>query len=403
MASVAIDVHSPGSSNKATPAPAEASVRASGPRPGVAVVAVMLLLTGLVNVGLNAVTVYRSGSAQQQAVQQQAANALALATSGTAPDGRLKVNFMFGGNYAPYDFLENLPGAPETQTGFGFEFAQEVCRVGDLDCRFVRDSYDNCWTSGNTPGLGVQDGWYQACSTYTNTFLRQTSVQFGASYTQGRPAGILTRLDAGGQPVVSPSSNLDGVTVAVVGGWATNQESLRYIVNDCTDALFSGFSTVTPADANFGPDAAVRALLDGTVDAVYLYASTIEDRSNPDACALPGCDLSLYQDRLGTDYAFIHTGIYDYQANGTTLSFTHQGSDLNAVLDPLVQEVIESEFYADLCNRWTVEKGFDDISCFPNEFMNSTVDRVAPGSKANNARSAEFQDCASGYCACPAA
>ena len=336
--------------------------------------------------------------------QAGAANAAALSTSGTGPDGRLKVNLMMGGNYPPYDFLENLPGMPETQTGFGFEFAEEVCRIGGLDCRFVRDDYENCWTSTNVPGQGLLGDWYQACSTYTNTFLRQTGVQFGAAFTQGRSAGILTRLDpATGSPVVPPGSNLSGVTVAVVGGWATNAESLRYLVNDCTGELFSGFTTVTPPDANAGPDAAVQALLDGEVDAVYMYASTIEDRSNPAVCALPTCNVDLYANRLGSSYAWIHTGIKDYQANGTTLAFTHQGSDLNTVLNPLVQEVIESEFYADLCNKYVVEKGFDDISCFPNQYTNNTAERIAPGSKTNTERKAEFQVCSSGYCPCPAA
>lgn len=304
------------------------------------------------------------------------------------------VTFMMGGNYPPYDFLENRPGAPETQTGFGFEFAKLVCEEGRLDCRFIRDTYDNCWTTDDFPGSGIQAGYFQACSTYTNTYLRQTGVEFGHSFTQGRAAGVLSRLE-NGVPVIDPSSNMAGKKIALVGGWATNGQALAYITNNCTGELFADYSTFTPEDEFTGPDAAIRALLDGEADGIFMYASTIRDRSNPNACFLEaGCDITLYTDRLGVDYAWIHTDIYEYQANGTTLAFTHKASGLNQLLNPHIQTVLRSKEYADLCHEYIEVRGFDDISCFPNEFMSLGSNEVA------TEQMAEKLSCQAGYCQC---
>merc|ERR1712137_1468148 len=141
---------------------------------------------------------------QQSTCQELGAPAAILPGLTGSPSGRPQVVLHFGGNYEPYDFLVNKPGAPATQTGFGYQFGQLVC-----------------WQSNNLPGNGLQAGYYHGCSTYTNTFLRQTGVDFGDSYTTMRPAGILTRL-VNGKPVIPPNSTLDGFRIGLVGGWATD-------------------------------------------------------------------------------------------------------------------------------------------------------------------------------------
>lgn len=273
-----------------------------------------------------------------------------------------KIRFHFGANYEPYDFLENLPGEPEHQTGFGVEFAELLCKRNKLDCVFIRDNYEECWQSGDYPGRGLQSGWYDACSTYTNTLLRQRSVQFSHSYTMERPAGILSRLDSKGNPLIHPKdTDLGGKKIGIVGGWATNSASLKYIPNECMGGeLYSNYKLETPKDEFSGPDAAMKALIDEDVDAVFLYSSLIEDRKG---CTSDACDATLYNG-LGTQYAWIHTGITEYQANGTTLAFTPKGSDLNEFLNPLIADTLATKEYAKLCEKYAGS----DVQCFPNKF-----------------------------------
>merc|ERR1712014_116585 len=128
-----------------------------------------------------------------------------------------------------------------------------------------------------------------------------------------------------------------------------------------------------------------------------MYASTIQDRSNPNACSIEaGCDITLYTDRLGVDYAWVHTGIYEYQANGTTLAFTHKTSGLNKLLNPHIQTVIRSKEYAELCNEYINIRGFDDITCFPNGFTKE-CDQAQVSGPAK-----EDMSCLEGYCQCTA-
>ena len=45
----------------------------------------------------------------------------------------------------------------------------------------------------------------------------------------------------------------------------------------------------------------------------------------------------------------IHTGILNYQVNGTTLSMTKKGSPLNAAINPCIRQAMRSRFYPELC------------------------------------------------------
>ena len=84
-----------------------------------------------------------------------------------------------------------------------------------------------------------------------------------------KAAGILVRLDELGNPTVPPDSNLAGLKVADVNGWAPTEDTLRLLSNSCTGERFRDFELVIPDNGN---DAALRMLLDKDVDAVYIYA-----------------------------------------------------------------------------------------------------------------------------------
>ena len=84
-----------------------------------------------------------------------------------------------------------------------------------------------------------------------------------------KAAGILVRLDSDGNPEVPADSNLAGLRVADVNGWAPTEDTLRLLSNSCTGEKFKDFEMVIPENGN---DAALKMLLDKDVDAVYIYA-----------------------------------------------------------------------------------------------------------------------------------
>lgn len=49
-----------------------------------------------------------------------------------------------------------------------------------------------------------------------------------------KAAGLLVRLNSDGSPAISPSSDLNGVKVVDVTGWAPTADTLAFVLNDCT-------------------------------------------------------------------------------------------------------------------------------------------------------------------------
>lgn len=310
------------------------------------------------------------------------------------------IRFLFGANDAPYDYMPH--GARDTggdvQTGFGVEFAKALCTKYELKCEIIRHRYEECWASDDYPGRALYGGGFHACSTYVHTHLRQASMDFGRPLAKRRPAGMLTRLE-NGKPVVSANSDLKNKLIGVVGGWAADEASLRHLKNGCTDKSFSPDKVIPIKDPNQGPDEAMAALLNGTVDAVYTFADILDTRRH---CEFEGCNKELYSG-LGKDYAWIHTGITEYQSNGTTLSMAPKGSSLNSCLDPLIGDFLTTEDYAELCRKYDSQ----GVQCFRNDYYSTgrgnlwsmdNKNRMEFCSDSENEE--DCNSCAAGYCPC---
>jgi hypothetical protein len=100
----------------------------------------------------------------------------------------------------------------------------------------------------------------------------------------------------------------------------------------------------------------MRKLLDGNADVLFVYQSIVSDRKD---CTHSGCDPSLY-DGLGTKYAWIHTGLLDYQLNGTTLAMTKKGSNLVDTINPCLRSVMRDTWYQNLCLEYG-NRGFEEV------------------------------------------
>jgi len=174
-------------------------------------------------------------------------------------------------DYPPYAQLgpasEDFP-----ISGFGPEFAQGMLAVCDVDLTLVQTQWSRCWENDRI-GEGLALGEFHGCTTYTHTSgVRNRYLEFSIPIlNDSKAAGILTRLDEDGNPVVSGDSNLDGVKVVDVVGFAPTEDNLAIVTNGCTGEKFSGYEVIQPDKAtDFPSDDALRALLNATADAMWV-------------------------------------------------------------------------------------------------------------------------------------
>lgn len=48
---------------------------------------------------------------------------------------------------------------------------------------------------------------------------------------------------------------------------------------------------------------------------------------------------------MGSQFAFVQSGIYDYAINGTTLAWSKKGSGINDILNPCIEKFMQSMEY----------------------------------------------------------
>ena len=167
----------------------------------------------------------------------------------------------------------------------------ELC---ELDIIPVQTNWENCWAD-NEIGQGLLNGHFHGCMSYTHVKgVRNRYLEFTNAIIHKGSAGILTRLDTEESPVVSSMSDLEGVKIVDITGWAPTMDGIEFVNNECTGNPFSGYvmsqtgtsytwtgyennsnvmTDITLTNAN---DIGLAMLLDGTVDAVWIYADQAE-------------------------------------------------------------------------------------------------------------------------------
>lgn len=105
-------------------------------------------------------------------------------------------------------------------------------------------------------------------------------------------------------------------------------------------------------------------------------------------------DCTLW-DRLGTDFAYVHTGMFEWARAGTTLTISKIGSGIPDLVNPCIEAFIETEKYYEIC----VKYGLED-KCLTNAFFPTDSGSVA--AKLYDIPTSELSaSCSSGYCTCP--
>ena len=168
--------------------------------------------------------------------------------------------------------------------------------------------------------------------------------------------------------------------------------------SDYKPYTFSGFANGSNVEENLtfesDNDIGLAMLLDGVVDAVWIYA----DQANSFQCdsstvsAEWNCEM---WGRFGTEFAYIHTGMDDHAVSGTTLSMHKKGSGMSDILNPCLESFKKTEAYKDICEEY----GFLD-ACIPNEFFPDSSGPSKPWTLPTTELEAKGYDCDDGYCNC---
>ncbi|KAL1504952.1 hypothetical protein AB1Y20_008719 [Prymnesium parvum] len=298
-------------------------------------------------------------------------------------------------DYPPYT---SWAGTPLELTGYMVDLGKLMHPMCNVEVEFILSPWSECWTSKPSAlyfpevneyvGQSIYRGYVHGCTAYTHTKGERTlSLEFTDSVLGGlKTAGILTRLDDSGNPIISPSVyNYSGIKLGDVAGWAPTADTFLYNTNRCAGKKFIKEDAIlTVADGN-GP--AIAALLDGTFDALYIYADQMyQFQQSGDANA----------NGFGTTFAYIHQGMNEWSYNGTTFAISKRGSGLKQVLDPCIEKISKTKNYTQVC-----EKYFEPSSCIQNEYSSTSSSGPLFYDAPMDVRT-DSNTCAEGYCTCSA-
>ena len=314
-------------------------------------------------------------------------------------------------DYPPFSMLASPAetGEDYALSGMAIDVIEGMNRMcPHLDIVPVQTDWNNCWAT-NEIGDGLLNGHYHGCMAYTHTKgVRNRYLEFSEPITQNGAAGILTRLEEG-VPVVNSYSDLSGVKVADISGWAPTSDGLEFVENDCTGERFKDYEMletcesyvwmgyengsdelkeITLTNVN---DIGLAMLLDGTVDAVWLYAdqaARYQCSDDPDAIHDFNCDL---WSRFGSEFAYVQTGMFDHANNGTTISISKKGSGLAEIINPCLTAFMKTRQYQAICEKYDMVE-----SCIGlDEEYEEKPWRIPTSELPDSGYS-----CSDGYCSC---
>jgi len=314
--------------------------------------------------------------------------------SGTS---KAKLVFAQDIDWPPYAYLGVPPESDYDVAGFGHDVAFGMGEYCDIDVTIVQTSWAECWNAGAI-GTGLQRGEFHACMTFTHTAgQRNRFAEFSHGILQAnKPAGLLVMLNEDGTPRVDGKSNLDGLKVVDVTGWAPTSDGLAFVENKCTGQRFSGYEIISGPEERPN-DGAMAMLQKGEVNAIWIYADQAYNYG-PNGCDNPEVtsdwDCALWNG-LGTRYAYVQTGLFGHTLNGTTLTLAKRGSGIADIVNPCLEGYMQTKGYYEVCKK----HGFT-TSCYPNRhFSGEDMAAVKAWERPTNEHSA---GCSDGYCGCPA-
>ncbi|XP_066301533.1 uncharacterized protein [Branchiostoma lanceolatum] len=130
---------------------------------------------------------------------------------------------MVGHDFGAHEYID----VEGNIAGYHHDLIREVCEAAGLNCRTVWDSYPNCWDSKagkhGSGGQGLMNGWYDACTGYTRTRLRDGTFSFSKAFLPTHRASFYVRR---GNPGNFNVDDVSGKKIVFLDGWVNDEKCL---------------------------------------------------------------------------------------------------------------------------------------------------------------------------------
>ncbi|CAH1238215.1 Hypp5545 [Branchiostoma lanceolatum] len=150
----------------------------------------------------------------------------AQAATGGGNDGQAAGKtwlIMIGHDYGAHEYID----VEGNLAGYHHDLIREVCEAAGLNCRTVWDSYPNCWDSQagqhGRGGQGLMNGWYDACTGWSRTRLRDGTFSFSKAFLPTHTASFYVRT---GNPGNFNVDDVSGKKIVFLDGWVDDEKCL---------------------------------------------------------------------------------------------------------------------------------------------------------------------------------
>lgn len=229
--------------------------------------------------------------------------------------------FMIGDNWGAYEYTDERGFSQ----GFNPEIIKAVCTYAGKECYWTMDTYANCWRTGDDgekPGRGLMASWYDGCSGFYPSILRENSFNFTVPYSAVSKVGLHYKAGA----KVKDATDVKNKKIGFVNGWVMGPGCFngKGGFENNREGLYKAVMFDTHQEM-------ADAVRDGEID-----ACVTGDSSSPHAEAFQGLR---------------NSGPWFACNDGGAAIMTQYGNDFVNWWNDAFEGFVASGQYADLCRR----------------------------------------------------
>ncbi|XP_078571935.1 uncharacterized protein LOC144859291 [Branchiostoma floridae x Branchiostoma japonicum] len=213
---------------------------------------------------------------------------------------------MIGHDYGAHEYID----VQGNLAGYHHDLIREVCEAAGINCRTVWDSYPNCWDSQagqhGRGGQGLMNGWYDACTGWSRTRLRDGTFSFSKAFLPTHTSAFYVRR---GNPGNFNVDDISGKKIVFLDGWVDDEKCLAR-QRSITGSVLPVDKIVHVADT----DKFMEQISTGQVDAGWAANTLISQGyyngtilqvlapTSPEQCMLDGSAMMSRKDNNFTIY-----------------------------------------------------------------------------------------------------
>lgn len=168
-----------------------------------------------------------------------------------------------GHDASRWEYLDEVSGQIK---GFDVDLVNAVCTIANKNCRLSADLYQNCWDAavgqGQFGGQGLYNGWYDACTAWSHSYVRSRTFQFSTPFAKTKVGVFVVKP---GNPRGFDWTDIRGKTIGFIDGFVFDD----FCVARETDRIQGAALPVENIVHYNGRDAMVDAIVNEEIDAAF--------------------------------------------------------------------------------------------------------------------------------------